>query len=93
MLRRVSPACGNVLPVMLLLSGLVTIATGQTTFTSPTFIPTSNTTTAVASGDFNEDGLPDLVVTDAQTNTAVVLFQSAGGHFTPGTTMATGKGP
>ena len=93
MLRRVSPACGNVLPVMLLLSGLVTIATGQTTFTSPTFIPTSNITTAVASGDFNEDGLPDLVVTDAQTNTAVVLFQSAGGHFTPGTTMATGKGP
>jgi hypothetical protein len=93
MLRRVSPAYGNVLPAMLLLVGLVTIATGQTTFTSPTFIPTSNVTTAVASGDFNQDGLPDLVVTDAQTNTAVVLFQSSGGHFTPGPSLATGKGP
>lgn len=93
MLRRVSRAWRNTLPAMLLLVSLVTIATGQTTFTSPTFIPTSNQTTAVASGDFNQDGLPDLVVTDANTNTAVVLFQSAGGHFTPGTTMATGKGP
>src|ERR1041385_2262264 len=93
MLRRVSPAYGNVLPAMLLLVGLVTIATGQTTFTSPTFIPTSNVTTAVASGDFNQDGLPDVVVTDAQTNTAVVLFQSSGGHFTPGPSLATGKGP
>ena len=93
MLRRVSRGVRNTLPAMLLLASLVTIATGQTTFTSPTFIPTSNTTTAIASGDFNEDGLPDLVVTDAQTNTAVVLFQSARGHFTPGTTMATGKGP
>lgn len=93
MLRRVSRAWRNSLPAVLFLSSLTTLAIAQTTFTSPTFIPTSNTTTAVASGDFNQDGFPDLVVTDGQTNTAVVLFQSSGGHFTPGASMATGQGP
>ena len=92
MLRRTSDARRSLL-IATLLVGLVAYATAQTKFTTPEFIPTSNQTTAVASGDFNQDGLPDFVITDGQTNTAVILFQSSGGHFTPGSSLATGNGP
>jgi hypothetical protein len=42
---------------------------------------------SVAVGDFNEDGIPDLVVTNLLGNSLSVLLGTGGGNFAPATTF------
>lgn len=76
---------------------LVSLATAQTAPTSVTFnIQTYNTgpsPIALVSGDFNEDGLPDLAVIDDQTNTVNLLINQGGGLFSLGSQTNTGLAP
>ncbi len=73
---------------------------GQTTATAPsnvTFTSQSYTTgpspTGVVSGDFNNDGKPDLAVIDDQSNQVNILLGTGGGFFTLGSSTPTGTGP
>jgi serine/threonine protein kinase len=47
----------------------------------------------VAVGDFNGDGIPDLVVSNIKSNTVSVLLGKGDGTFRPAIEYATGKGP
>lgn len=47
----------------------------------------------VAIGDLNDDGIPDLAVTNYGANTVSILYGKKGGTFTPGPTLSTGSTP
>lgn len=49
--------------------------------------------TAIASGDVNGDGIPDLVVTNGASNNISVLLGAGNGRFTATQNFATGNGP
>jgi len=73
---------------------------GQTTTTAPTNVTFSNqryTTgpapAGVVSGDFNNDGKPDLAVIDGQSNQVNILLGTGGGLFTLGSSTPVGTGP
>ncbi len=73
---------------------------GQTTATAPTNVTFSSqlyTTgplpAGVVSGDFNNDGKPDLAVIDNQSNQVSILLGTGGGLFTLGSSTPTGVGP
>jgi phospholipase C len=51
------------------------------------------TPTALAIGDFNADGKPDIAVANASTNTITILIGAGDGTFNPGATITTGKQP
>jgi hypothetical protein len=73
---------------------------GQTTATAPTNVTFSSqlyTTgplpAGVVSGDFNNDGKPDLAVIDNQSNQVSILLGTGGGLFSLGSSTPTGVGP
>ena len=47
---------------------------------------------AIAAGDFNQDGIPDLAVANSGDNTVSILLGNGDGSFKPQTTYATGNG-
>jgi hypothetical protein len=53
----------------------------------------SETATSVASDDFNDDGLPDLVTANVYSNTMSVLLGTAAGGFAAPVTYQTGTRP
>ena len=64
------------------------------------FTPIAGPTTgarpyALATGDFNLDGKPDLVVSSPGSSTVTILLGDASGHFTeaPGSPITFGRGP
>jgi hypothetical protein len=64
-------------------------------FASAEVLPSGVLPTAVASGDFNEDGRPDLAVSNGADNTVTVLLGDGAGGFTdpPGLLYTTGVAP
>src|ERR1700722_3313954 len=48
---------------------------------------------AIATGDFNEDGILDLAVVNEADNTVSILLGKPDGTFAPQVTYATGAGP
>ncbi|HEY1528085.1 MAG TPA: VCBS repeat-containing protein [Candidatus Angelobacter sp.] len=75
-------------------------SSGQTTATAPTNVTFSDQqyTTGplpegVVSGDFNNDGKPDLAVIDNQSNQVNILVGTGGGLFSLGSSTPTGVGP
>lgn len=70
---------------------------GQAAPTNITFSKQTYTTgplpQGVVSGDFNNDGKPDLAVIDQQANHVSILLGTGGGLFTAGTDIPTGTQP
>jgi hypothetical protein len=83
-----------VLAVMNLASFAQTTAAAPTnvTFSSQTYT-TGPLPAGVVSGDFNNDGKPDLAVIDNQSNQVNILLGTGGGLFTLGSSTPTGVGP
>jgi len=49
---------------------------------------------SIVTGDFNGDGIPDLVVANSGSNSVTILLGDGAGHFTPtGNTSPTGTNP
>jgi len=89
---------GGVTVEVLLGAGTGSFAGGSTTaFTI--YSPSTHQLTysglpyALAAGDFNHDGNEDLAVTDAVSNTVVVLLGNGDGTFTTGGTFPVGSSP
>ena len=80
---------------------VITLASfAQTTAAAPTNVTFSDQTyttgpspAGVVSGDFNNDGKPDLAVIDNQSNQVNILLGTGGGLFTLGSSTPTGVGP
>jgi hypothetical protein len=83
-----------VLAVMNLASFAQTTAAAPSnvTFSSQTYT-TGPFPAGVVSGDFNNDGKPDLAVIDSQSNQVNILLGTGGGFFTLGSSTPTGVGP
>jgi FG-GAP-like repeat len=87
----------RILPIAL--SGLLLVvpALAQTAPTTVTFRSQIYTTgadpTAAVSGDFNQDGKPDLAVIDGQSSSVQILLGVGGGKFSLGSQTNTGTGP
>lgn len=62
-------------------------------FTAGAANPVGNYPAAIATGDFNNDGRPDLVTANLTDNTVSVLLANAGGTFQPARNSATGVNP
>jgi len=81
-----------------LMLAMMSIASlGQAAPTNITFSKQSYTTgpltQGLVSGDFNNDGKPDLAVIDQEANHVSILLGTGGGLFTPGIDMPTGTQP
>lgn len=88
------------LALISLLVALMATASAQTPAVAPPTITFSNQThttgpnpSGVVSGDFNNDGRPDLAVIDSQANHVAFLLGAPGGNFTLGTDVNTGTDP
>ncbi|HEX3747728.1 MAG TPA: FG-GAP-like repeat-containing protein [Bryobacteraceae bacterium] len=57
-------------------------------FLPGTVYPTGNGPLAVATGDFNGDGKPDLVVGNTSSASVTVFLNTSGGNFAPATTVS-----
>ncbi|HEV2490247.1 MAG TPA: FG-GAP-like repeat-containing protein [Candidatus Acidoferrales bacterium] len=71
----------------------VFLGNGDGTFTAPTNFPTGTKPVALATADFNIDGLPDLAVSDQTSNTVSILIGNGNGTFAPQLDLGTGTGP
>src|SRR5215470_9189691 len=76
------------------------LATSAFAQTPPAIVTFSNQTyntgpspVGVVSGDFNQDGRPDLAVIDDQSNSVQILLGQGGGLFALGSQTNTGTGP
>jgi VCBS repeat protein/Big-like domain-containing protein len=83
-----------------MLAAMTLSSFSQTTVAAPTNITFSQQTyttgpspVGVVSGDFNNDGNPDLAVIDDQANHVTILRGTGGGLFTLGSETATGNQP
>jgi hypothetical protein len=66
-------------------------ATG--TFAAPVLYTVGTSPTGIVSGDFNQDGYPDLAVVNFGSNNVTVLLNNKSGGFTVGGTYNVGTGP
>jgi hypothetical protein len=71
----------------------VLLGNGDGTFTTRSTISDGETPLSVAVGDFNGDGIPDLVTADAVGNAVTVLLGNGDGTFTTGSTFVVGSFP
>jgi LPXTG-motif cell wall-anchored protein len=71
----------------------VLLGASDGTFTGPTNFPAGNEPGAVAVGDFNADGDPDLAVADRDLNDVAVLLGGPDGTFTGPTSFPAGDRP
>jgi type II secretory pathway component GspD/PulD (secretin) len=66
---------------------------GDGTFNAASNFSTGTKPAALATGDFNIDGLPDLAVSDQTSNTVSILIGNGDGTFAPRLDLGTGSGP
>lgn len=71
----------------------VFIGLGNGRFVSGPLTPVYALISAAAVANFNNDGIPDLVVTDAFTQRVILLHGNGGGSFSQLTTAVVGFGP
>jgi hypothetical protein len=87
----------RILPIALSGFVLMTSALAQPAPTTVTFSSQIYTTgsdpTAAVSGDFNQDGKPDLAVVDGNSSSVQILLGVGGGLFSLGSQTNTGVGP
>jgi hypothetical protein len=69
------------------------LGNGDGTFRSHRLYPTGDTPVAVASGDFNNDGYPDLVTTNSMDRTVSVLLGNGDGTYQAQNTYLVGNNP
>jgi len=75
------------------LAGLACISLGQTYVFNATQFPTGHNPQAIANGDFNGDGIPDLVVANYNDNTISVFLGTSLASYAPGVSYAVGSEP
>lgn len=68
------------------------LITGRTFIVAPSFT-VAGSPTSVAAGDLNGDGIPDLVITKAGSNSVTVLLGNGDGGFAAGATYNAGTQP
>ncbi len=56
-------------------------------------LTTGTTPSAIATGDFNGDGIPDAAVANSGSGTVTVMLGVGDGTFSAGTTINTGGNP
>src|ERR1700675_103643 len=69
------------------------IGVAQITFGPPTDYPVGTTPGAVATGDFNNDGKPDLAVANSGSNDISILLGNADGTFQSAVNYSAGLNP
>lgn len=67
--------------------------TGDGTFGSPSFFSVGTTPQDITTGDFNDDGIPDLVVVNLFSQNASVLLGNGDGTFLSATNYTVGINP
>src|SRR5262249_17489279 len=71
----------------------VLLGKGDGRFQPARSFPAGSAARALAVGDFNGDGVPDLVVADANSNAGSVLLGQGDGNSRPGRPFAAGRRP
>ena len=69
------------------------IGNGDGTFSGGVNFATGASPVALATADFNADGLADLAVSDQSANTVSIFIGNGDGSFTPRLDLGTGAGP
>ena len=70
-----------------------TILSQRPQFGSSTTVAVGHSPSAVAAGDFNHDGRPDIAVTNKESNTVSVLLGNGDGTFQPAVSYPAGFAP
>ncbi|HEV7966251.1 MAG TPA: FG-GAP-like repeat-containing protein [Candidatus Acidoferrales bacterium] len=76
-----------------ILPGLGTNGTQNGTFAAQTTVTTGNGPAGIATADFNNDGHPDLAVTNQTDGTVSIILGNGNGTFLAQTAYAAGSGP
>jgi hypothetical protein len=71
----------------------ILLGNGDGTFTPAASPTTGNTSTSIAVGDFNGDGIPDLAVANASRSVTVLLGKGDGTFAATATSPSTGIAP
>ncbi len=81
--------------VLITVLALTTLAAAQGSplFTTISLSPVASLPLAVASGDFNGDGIPDQAVTSSGTNAVSILLGTGDGNFLPAVNYPVGADP
>jgi len=72
---------------------MVLLGTGNGSFETPKTFGTASTISGLATGEFNGDGLPDLVTASSNTNSVSVFLGIGDGTFSPLSDITVGRGP
>jgi hypothetical protein len=72
---------------------VVLLGNGNGTFQAPKSSTTANSISALATGDFNGDGLPDLVTTNLNTDSVSVSLGNGDGTFSQPRDIPVGRSP
>ena len=89
--KGVGTACG---PISILVgNGDGTFAACTNLTSGLTITPAIATPSAVAVGDFNDDGFPDIAVTDSTNNNVLIFLGNGDGTFQAPAAYSTGKDP
>jgi hypothetical protein len=83
----------GMLAACLVLSALPVTSAAQTYVFNTAEFATGHNPQAIANGDFNGDGIPDLVIANYNDSTVSVLLGTAIRTYAPGVTYATGPNP
>lgn len=71
----------------------VLLGNGDGTFQDVRFFNAGSAPTALAIGDFNRDGVPDIAAANEDSNNVSILIGDGGGNFTTRCTLAVGRAP
>ena len=90
--RRIATRWSRALVALLALSSIAA-AQSSPLFTTISLNPVASLPLAVASGDFNGDGIPDQAVTSSGTHAVSVLIGTGDGNFLPAVNYPVGADP